>query len=210
MFGVTKVFASIQGEGVLAGTPMIFIRFQGCNLRCNVKEHGFDCDTDFLHGDKMTLDKLVDVARDIRTSFPGFNHILFTGGEPMLQLAESLALPRRLNRIGFCCNLETNGTRKIHPVLRSLLNWVTCSPKSSPGVPIIIDWSTVNELRLVRSYGQGIPTEYLNLKAPVKFLSPAAEGMDVNLETAHWCLELIKRYPAWRLSMPLHKWLSIE
>lgn len=37
---VNEIFYSIQGEGRYTGTPAVFIRLAGCNLRCDF------CDTE--------------------------------------------------------------------------------------------------------------------------------------------------------------------
>ena len=47
---VNEIFYSLQGEGVRAGTPNLFLRLSRCNLACKVETHGFDCDTEFESG----------------------------------------------------------------------------------------------------------------------------------------------------------------
>ena len=51
---VNEIFYSLQGEGVRAGTPNLFLRLSRCNLACKVETHGFDCDTEFESGRWMT------------------------------------------------------------------------------------------------------------------------------------------------------------
>jgi 7-carboxy-7-deazaguanine synthase len=95
---VNETFASLQGEGVLIGTPTFFVRLDGCPLRCSW------CDTPYaLAGDagrSMTVAAIAGLARD-------FTHVVITGGEPLAQdiapLVESLA-PRSH------VTVETSGT----------------------------------------------------------------------------------------------------
>jgi organic radical activating enzyme len=35
-YRVNEIFYSLQGEGVRAGTPNLFLRFSRCNLECRV------------------------------------------------------------------------------------------------------------------------------------------------------------------------------
>ena len=76
---VNELFYSLQGEGFHTGTPAVFLRLSGCNLRC-----GF-CDTDHFAGSEMAEGEILE--RVLR--FPS-RHIVITGGEPSLQLTDSL------------------------------------------------------------------------------------------------------------------------
>ena len=76
-FLVTETFASVQGEGKLAGVPSFFIRLAGCNLRCTW------CDTPYSSWtpefSRQTLDDLLLLARA-----SGLRHAVVTGGEPCI------------------------------------------------------------------------------------------------------------------------------
>ena len=76
---INEIFYSLQGEGHYTGTPAVFIRFAGCNLKCSF------CDTDFTSFTEMIED---DIVREIG-QYPT-NHIVITGGEPTLQITASL------------------------------------------------------------------------------------------------------------------------
>jgi len=58
-YRVNEIFYSLQGEGVRAGTPNVFLRFTGCNLTCMKETHGFDCDTEFASGRDLTIDEII-------------------------------------------------------------------------------------------------------------------------------------------------------
>ena len=74
---IAEIFYSIQGEGRLLGTPSIFIRTSGCNLRC------VWCDTPYTSWRPEGTDWSVpEILRHIR-QFPA-RHVVITGGEPLL------------------------------------------------------------------------------------------------------------------------------
>ena len=74
---IAEIFYSIQGEGILAGVPSIFIRTSGCNLRCHW------CDTPYAswkpEGPEMSIEEILK-----KISGWDCNHIVLTGGEPMI------------------------------------------------------------------------------------------------------------------------------
>jgi 7-carboxy-7-deazaguanine synthase len=126
-FKVSEIFRSIQGEGVSAGCPCLFVRLATCNLRCTW------CDTryswDFANHDyatevrRLTSSELYQAIVD-----SGESRLVFTGGEPLLQqnlLARLLGqLPTRLY-----IEVETNGTLAPAPELERRVDQWNVSPK---------------------------------------------------------------------------------
>ncbi len=122
---ISEIYQSNQGEGQLTGTPSVFLRTSGCNLRC-----GF-CDTPFaswhpegqMLGIDAILDQLIQIANGIR-------HVVITGGEPMLPDEINL-LCERLGAADFHITMETAGTiyRRLNCDLMSI------SPKLSNSTP---------------------------------------------------------------------------
>jgi organic radical activating enzyme len=211
LFTVNEIYGSLQGEGVRAGTFNIFVRFTGCNLKCAMEAGplspgGFDCDTEFASGSKATLEELVDVCRDevervqvgCDRVFPG---VIFTGGEPALQLTPELVLALKERGFGPIC-IETNGSKNVDHLE---LDWITVSPKVAEHA---IQQKRANEVKYVRAYGQGIPKTAV--MADHYLVSPAADGMDLGKRNLEWCEKLVRENPRWRLSVQLHKIWNIR
>jgi 7-carboxy-7-deazaguanine synthase len=74
---IAEIFHSIQGEGLLAGVPSIFIRTSGCNLRCHW------CDTPYASwkpdGPEMSVEEILKKLTEWNC-----DHVVLTGGEPMI------------------------------------------------------------------------------------------------------------------------------
>jgi len=115
---VNEIFESVQGEGTFLGYPALFIRLQGCNLSCRF------CDTKYALGEGGMDVKLDSLVALIRNS-PSY-HVVFTGGEPLLQQKEISEVIREVNR-GKFYEVETNGT--IKPNIEFLVHLFTVSPK---------------------------------------------------------------------------------
>ncbi len=120
---IAEIFYSIQGEGSLIGTPSVFVRTSGCNLRCRW------CDTPYTswspEGREMALEEIVAEAQ----RHPA-RHVVVTGGEPMIA-PEIGALTERLRILGLHITIETAGTI-FHPVACDLMS---ISPKLSNSKP---------------------------------------------------------------------------
>jgi len=98
---ISEIFYSLQGEGIYQGMNQVFIRFYGCNLKC-----GF-CDTKLFSYKEYSPDELVKEIE--RVPLP-YEHICFTGGEPLLHSGFIEETGRFLKGKGRKIFLETNGT----------------------------------------------------------------------------------------------------
>jgi 7-carboxy-7-deazaguanine synthase len=100
---INELFLSLQGEGILTGVPSVFIRTSGCNLRC------WFCDSYHTSweptGAWMTIDEIMNEVK----SFDDANHVVLTGGEPMIH-DECVTLLNQLEERGYHSTVETNGT----------------------------------------------------------------------------------------------------
>lgn len=102
---VNEIFCSIEGEGKRAGYPCVFVRFNGCNLRCSY------CDTAYAQEECKGIEMSPkEIAIKVR-SF-GFDKVTLTGGEPLLQEDIELLVHELVSR-GMQVNIETNGSVEI-------------------------------------------------------------------------------------------------
>jgi 7-carboxy-7-deazaguanine synthase len=196
-YQVNEIFFSLQGEGMRAGTPNFFVRFSGCNLTCSKDVEGFDCDTEFVSGRKMSY---FDISSEMLKLSTKCSAVILTGGEPALQINEELL--DQFHNDKFFVAIETNGTTE----LPKSLDWICVSPKTAEHT---LKVKNANEIKYVRHYGQGIPKPFIS--AQHKLISPAFEADgNVSRETLEWCINLVKENPEWRLSCQQHKWWGVR
>jgi len=124
---VSEIFFSIQGEGINIGKPAVFLRLQGCNLRCSW------CDTKYTWGNDYKKLALNEVKEQIKKF--DCDRLVITGGEPLLQDVEVKRLIDLLP--GYKIEIETNGT--IYPQWANygILFNVSPKPPSSENNPSI-------------------------------------------------------------------------
>lgn len=188
---VNEIFYSLQGEGVRAGTPNLFLRLSKCNLTCLKETHGFDCDTEFESGRWMTLPEILDELRQLSADC---GWVILTGGEPALQVDRELV--DALHAAGYKLAVETNGSLE----LPEGIDWITVSPKVAEHA---LRQRKAHEVKYVRGYGQAVPKTAV--EADHYLISPAFEGAEVDPRTLDWCIRLCKENPPWRLSVQQHK-----
>ena len=210
MYAIKEIFYTLQGEGFHAGRPAVFCRFAGCNLWsgreadrasavCNF------CDTDFVGTDGENGGKYPDaaaVADRIASLWAQEQNenrfVVFTGGEPLLQLDAPLL--DAMHARGFECAVETNGTLEAPQGL----DWITVSPKSTAPVKL----QRANELKLVYPQPTAMPERFADFAATHFFLQPM-DGPDVAANTER-AIDYCLRHPRWRLSIQTHKLVGIR
>jgi len=208
-YSVKEIFYTLQGEGMQAGRPAVFCRFSGCNLWTGRESDRVTavckfCDTDFVGTDGERGGKFAtggELARTIAGLWPethaASKYVVFTGGEPLLQLDAELI--DAMHRAGFEIAIETNGTLPVP----AGVDWICVSPKM--GSELVV--TKGSELKVV------IPQEGQDLQAYEAldfehFFVQPMDGPD-KLRNTQLAIETCKRNPKWKLSIQTHKLLQI-
>jgi 7-carboxy-7-deazaguanine synthase len=207
MYAIKEIYKTIQGEGAQAGRTAMFVRFSGCNLWSGREKHRASaickfCDTDFIgtnginggtYSAKDLVSKVLQLWGDRDNRL-----IIFTGGEPMLQL-DSLLI-KECKSYGFETAIETNGTIAIDIDL----DWVCVSPKQ--GSELLVQKG--NELKAVYPQENQNLTNFLDLKFDHLYLQPM-DGPNIKANTAK-AIEYCMENPEWKLSLQQHKLIGIS
>lgn len=206
-YTIKELFYTLQGEGANAGRPAVFCRFAGCNLWSG-REDDRDsaacrfCDTDFVGTDGPgggRFEAPGALAAAIAAAWPGGGRplVVFTGGEPLLQLDSPLL--DAVHGHGFEIAVETNGTRPVP----AGIDWLCVSPKGGTALAV----TRGEELKLVFPQLAAPPAAFEGLDFTHFFLQPLdGPKREHNTEAAvRYCLE----HPRWRLSLQVHKLLGI-
>lgn len=208
-YSVKEIFYTLQGEGAHAGRPAVFCRFSGCNLWTGREEDRSRaicqfCDTDFVGTDgtgggkfKAAADLAAAIDREWPASCQKNKYVVFTGGEPLLQLDKPVI--DAMHALGFEIAIETNGTIEVPEGA----DWICVSPKMGSELKV----GKGSELKVVfPQQGQDLDA-YLALDFQ-NFLLQPMDGPD-RLENTRKAIETVKADPRWKLSIQTHKMLNI-
>ena len=125
---VNEIFKSIQGEGPNFGKPAIFLRTAQCNLKCTWCDTKYTWDWENYDFQKevneMTIDEIKGAILDLE-----INHLVITGGEPLLQ-QDDLADLLSFLKPNFYVEIETNCTILPNKMLIDLVDQWNVSPKT--------------------------------------------------------------------------------
>jgi 7-carboxy-7-deazaguanine synthase len=217
MYTVKELFPTLQGEGAHAGRAAVFCRFAGCNLWSGREEDRATavcqfCDTDFVGSDGVgggkfeTASLLADTIEEVWISTsagPQQRYVVFTGGEPLLQL--DTALIDALHAKGFTIAIETNGTIKVPKGI----DWVCVSPKAGSELIVL----QADEIKLVIPQQGHVAIETLLARfEKMDYRNRFLQAMDgPNLqENLALAVRLCQKRPLWRLSVQTHKMVGIR
>lgn len=196
---IKEIFHSLQGEGSRAGENSIFIRLANCNLDC------WFCDTDWTQGEFKTIEEIELIIKDFNS-----NWIIWTGGEPTLQLNETII--NHFKNLGYKQAIETNGTKKVPEGI----DYIVCSPKIPYKILLNNFPNGLNELRIpIDTEVNTLPPLEILPKSEHYYLSPLFLGdykkrFDLNNDNLQHCIKLIKENPKWKLSIQQHKIWNIQ
>ena len=206
-YAVKELFLTLQGEGGQAGRAAVFCRFAGCNLWSGREQDRATaactfCDTDFVGmdgpgGGRFGSPEELAAAGEALWRGAGARLVVFTGGEPLLQVDEALIAAFRMR--GFEIAVETNGTL---PAPEGI-DWVCVSPKAAN--PVV--QTSGQELKLVFPQADAPPERFDGLDFERFYLQPM-DGPRQAENTAA-AIEYCKTHPLWRLSVQTHKYLNI-
>ena len=112
-YKLAEHFVSINGEGQCAGELALFLRFAGCNLRCDWCDTAWACGKDAPHT-VVSLSDLAKIAEDAAAD--GVRNVTLTGGEPLLQ-DNIRTVMEQLCGMGLRVEIETNGAVPLEPFI---------------------------------------------------------------------------------------------
>lgn len=207
-YAVKEMFKTLQGEGAQAGRTAVFCRFSGCNLWSGREADRAEaacrfCDTDFVGMDGegggrfSTADELADALVAVWGEEVPRRFVVFTGGEPLLQLDATLIAA--VHDRGFAIAVETNGTLAVP----AGVDWACVSPKA--GTELV--QRRGQELKLVFPQAGLDPQELAELDFTHFFLQPM-DGPD-RLRHTEAAVAYCLAHPRWRLSLQTHKMIGI-
>ena len=208
-YSIKEIFYTLQGEGAHAGRPAVFCRFSGCNLWTGRESDRASaicqfCDTDFVGTDGegggkfKTPQELADTIDALwPASYAASKYVVFTGGEPLLQLDPPLI--DAMHAAGFTIAIETNGTLPVPDGV----DWICVSPKM--GSELVVKKGSEIKVVIPQTNQDLSVYEQLDFE---HFYVQAMDGPLAGFNTK-LAIETCKRNPKWKLSLQTHKLLQI-
>ena len=194
MLLINEIFYSIQGEGPLTGRPAVFLRLGGCNLKCKWCDSKFTWHPKYADNKHMTIEQVIKKIKQ----YP-CNHLIITGGEPLLQQDKIISLLKKLSK--YTIEIETNGSISLK--INKYIEQINCSPKlknsGNTSYPLKIQLTDKkvifkfvikdkNDLKEIKTY---IKTNKISQEKV--YLMPEGTNRTKILERSKWLIEICKK-----------------
>lgn len=142
---VVEIFKSIQGEGTLIGSPMVFIRLWGCNMKCIWCDTRYSWAPEFKDKTIRTDYSPEELGKFLLENYPETTWFNFTGGEPTLWAEELLQTTIMLQNYSKKVSIQTNGKEWKEKLFKRLDK--VCMDIKCPQSGEKSDLNSINKLR---------------------------------------------------------------
>ena len=207
-YRIKEIYFTQQGEGKNTGKDFVFVRFAGCNLWSGKEKHRASaickfCDTDFygtdgVNGGIYETKDLVTKIKSLWISKDSEIRVVLTGGEPLLQVDDSLITA--LKKANIYIAIETNGTLKAPKGI----DWICMSPKANTDIQL----TEGSEIKVIYPQENLDPADFNNMNFSNYYIQPMdSKDYEANVsKSVEFCMQNSK----WRLSLQTHKILGIR
>jgi len=207
-YRIKEIYFTQQGEGKNTGKDFVFVRFAGCNLWSGKEKHRASaickfCDTDFygtdgVNGGIYKTKDLVTKIKSLWVSMDGEIRVVLTGGEPLLQVDDSLITALKKENIYIA--IETNGTLKAPKGI----DWICMSPKANTDIQL----TEGSEIKVIYPQENLDPADFNNMNFSNYYIQPM-DSIDYEANVSK-SVEFCMQNSNWRLSLQTHKILGIR
>ena len=207
-YRIKEIYFTQQGEGKNTGKDFVFVRFAGCNLWSGKEKHRASaickfCDTDFygtdgVNGGVYETKDLVTKIKSLWISKDSEIRVVLTGGEPLLQVDDSLITA--LKKANIYIAIETNGTLKAPKGI----DWICMSPKANTDIQL----TEGSEIKVIYPQENLDPADFINMNFSNYYIQPMdSKDYEANVSKS---VEFCMQNSNWRLSLQTHKILGIR
>ena len=207
-YRIKEIYFTQQGEGKNTGKDFVFVRFAGCNLWSGKEKHRASaickfCDTDFygtdgVNGGIYETKDLVTKIKSLWISKDSEIRVVLTGGEPLLQVDDSLITA--LKKANIYIAIETNGTLKAPKGI----DWICMSPKANTDIQL----TEGSEIKVIYPQENLDPADFNNMNFSNYYIQPM-DSIDYEANVSK-SVEFCMQNSNWRLSLQTHKILGIR
>ena len=202
-YRIKEIYFTQQGEGKNTGKDFVFVRFTGCNLWSGKEKHRASaickfCDTDFygtdgVNGGIYKTKDLVTKIKSLWISKDSEIRVVLTGGEPLLQVDDSLITA--LKKANIYIAIETNGTLKAPKGI----DWICMSPKANTDIQL----TEGSEIKVIYPQENLDPADFINMNFSNYYIQPMdSKDYEANVSKS---VEFCMQNSNWRLSLQTHK-----